>query len=60
MQKFTERADSAKDDQPDTIATPEGDNEGLPGQPLAPSDVDIKRPRGDEPHSSQPFRDALK
>ncbi len=59
MRNYTEPADSPEDDEPDTIATPEVDNEGLPGQPLAPSDVEIEGPRGDEPHSSQPFRDAL-
>jgi hypothetical protein len=41
------------------IATPEGDNEDLPGAPLAPADVDLERPRGDEPHFSQPIRKAL-
>src|SRR5665811_1519977 len=34
----------------DTIATPEGDGEFAPDQPLAPLDTDITRPRGDEPH----------
>ena len=48
-----------KDIRPDTIATPEGDNEFLPDQPLVPLNTDIERPRGDEPHSSLPFRNAL-
>jgi hypothetical protein len=48
-----------EDPRPDTIATPEGDNEFLPDEPLAPLDVDIERPCGGEPHSSLPFRDAL-
>ncbi len=51
--------DSPEDDEPDTIATPEGDNEGLPEEPLAPADVDMERPRGNEPHPSQPIRKAL-
>ena len=44
---------------PSTIATPEGDNEDLPDQPLVPLSVDVTRPRGDEPHTHQPLRDAL-
>jgi hypothetical protein len=56
----TQPPDSPEDNEPDTIATPEGDNETLPDEPLTPSDdVDIERPRGDEPHSSLPFRKAL-
>ncbi len=46
-------------EQPDTIATPEGDNEYAPDQPLAPDPPAITRPRGDEPHPSLPLRDAL-
>ena len=48
-----------EDPRPDTIATPEGDNEFAPDQPLVPLNTDIVRPRGDEPHSSLPFRNAL-
>jgi hypothetical protein len=48
-----------EDLRPNTIATPEGDNEYLPDEPLAPLEGDIVRPRGDEPHTSLPFRDAL-
>ena len=48
-----------EDTRPDTIATPEGDNEYLPDQPLTPLIAPVERPRGDEPHSSLPFRDAL-
>jgi hypothetical protein len=59
MNHPTQPPDSPEDDRPDTIATPEGDDEGLPDVPLAPSDADIERPRGDEPHSSLPLRDAL-
>jgi hypothetical protein len=59
MSQPTEPLDSPEDNEPDTIATPEGDDEDSFDQPLAPSDADVERPRGDEPHSSQPFRDAL-
>jgi len=48
--------------QPDGLATPEGDNEGSPNEPLSPvemEDGDLERPRGDEPHSSEPLRPAL-
>jgi hypothetical protein len=50
---------SRDNNKPETIATPEGDNEGLPSEPPAPADVDLQRPRGDEPHWSQPIRPAL-
>jgi hypothetical protein len=43
--------DSPMDEEPDTIATPEGD-----GEPV--SDAAIERPRGDEPHSEMPLRKA--
>jgi hypothetical protein len=59
MGRPTEPPDSPEDNEPGTIGTPEGDNEGLPDEPLAPSDVHIERPRGDEPHWSQPIRKAL-
>ncbi|HEY5329194.1 MAG TPA: hypothetical protein VIJ79_04860 [Acidobacteriaceae bacterium] len=59
MNRPTQPPDSPEDNEPDTIATPEGDNEAPPDQPLAPSDVDLERPRGDEPHFTQPLRDAL-
>ncbi len=39
-----------EDPLPDTIATPEGDNEFPPDQPLVQLDPDIERPRDDEPH----------
>ena len=55
----TEPLDSPEDNEPDTIATPEGDGEDSFDEPLVPSDVDVERPRGDEPHPSQPLRDAL-
>lgn len=45
--------------QPDTIATPEGDNEFTADQPLKGDDLTVTRPRGDEPHSEQPERPAL-
>lgn len=47
------------DDEPDTIATPEGDGEYAPTEPLTGDDLSITRPPGDEPHSRQPERPAL-
>ena len=45
---------------PDTLATPEGDAEDLPGQPLNPAAVTTpERPRGNEPHFTLPLRKAL-
>jgi segregation and condensation protein B len=41
------------------VSTPEGDNEDADGAPLAPIHGDLERPRGDEPHPSQPIRDAV-
>jgi hypothetical protein len=55
----TEPPDSPEDHQPDTIATPEGDNESAPGQPLSPTPPIPERPRGDDPHSSEPLYPAL-
>ena len=49
---------SPESNAPDTIATPEGDNEGLPDEPLSPFSPKPERPRGNEPHPSQPIRDA--
>lgn len=46
-----------KDD--DRLATPEGDNEDLPSEPLSGTEPVPLRPRGDEPHSSEPLRPAL-
>lgn len=54
----TEVYDSVPDPRPDTIATPEGDNEQLPGQPLNANEPAVTVPRGSEPHSDQPIRDA--
>ena len=54
-----EPADSVEDNKPDTLATPEGDNEGLPDEPLTADEPVVERPRGDEPHSVEPLRDAL-
>jgi hypothetical protein len=51
----TEPSDSPEDNQPDTIATPEGDNEYAPDQPLSPGEPVPERPRGDEPHSTEPL-----
>jgi hypothetical protein len=47
------------DEAPKNIATPEGDNEDLPNEPLTPLQSEVERPRGDEPHTSLPLRDAL-
>ena len=55
----TEPPDSPEDNEPDTIATPEGDNEFAPDQPLAPLGTGVERPRGNEPHPTQPERNAL-
>jgi hypothetical protein len=56
----TEQRDPLDDNELETIGTPEGDNEGLPGDaPLPADDLDIERPRGDEPHSTLPLRKAL-
>ncbi|MBW4038530.1 MAG: hypothetical protein HIU91_06565 [Acidobacteria bacterium] len=48
-----------QDDEETAIATPEGDNEGLPSQPLSPNEPTPLRPPGDEPHSTEPVRKAL-
>ena len=50
--------DAMDDDQPDTVATPEGDNEFPPDQPLPSSAPTPERPRGNEPHPQQPIRPA--
>lgn len=49
---------SVPDNAPDTIATPEGDNEYAPGQPLERNPPPVDRPRGDAPHSREPLRPA--
>ena len=45
--------------EPETIATPEGDNETLPDEPLMGDEPGIEngleRPRGDQPHSEEPL-----
>lgn len=55
----TEPPDSPDDNEPDTIATPEGDNEYLPGEPLPAVEPIPDRPRGDDPHSIEPLYPAL-
>jgi hypothetical protein len=47
--------DFVDDTAADTIATPEGDNEYAPDQPLTGDNLTITRPRGDEPHSEEPL-----
>lgn len=55
----TEVPDSVPSNIPDTVATPEGDNEYLPDQPLPPGTEPVpQRPRGNEPHPEQPIRPA--
>lgn len=51
----TEPPDSPEDNEPDTIATPEGDNEYAPDQPLPLNEPVPERPRGDQPHSTEPL-----
>lgn len=55
----TEPLDFVPDDVPSNIATPEGDNEYLPDQPLKRDAPVPERPRGNEPHPVQPIRKAL-
>ena len=54
-----QRLDLADENEPDTLATPEGDNEYTPDEPLTPDAAAPERPRGDEPHSSEPLYPAL-
>jgi len=37
-------ADTPEDNEPDTVATPEGDNEGAPDAPLQPVPEGMQRP----------------
>ena len=37
--------DLPEDQEPDTVATPEGDNEDLPDAPLKPAPAGMQRPR---------------
>jgi hypothetical protein len=47
------------DNEPDILATPEGDNEFPADEPLTPLAAPMERPPGNEPHFSLPFRKAL-
>ena len=59
-EKFpTQPPDFVPENAPETIATPEGDNEQQPDEPLSPNPPTPERPRGNEPHPKQPERDAL-
>lgn len=58
MKHPTEPTDLVPDRLPDGLATPEGDNETLPDQPLTAEDAPLERPRGNEPHPQQPIRPA--
>ena len=53
--------DTVPESGPDTVATPEGDNEYAPDQPLpgAAAMPTPERPRGNEPHPSAEIRPAL-
>jgi hypothetical protein len=51
--------DSVPENEPDALATPEGDNEDPLSAPLDPSAPTPERPRGNEPHFEQPLRKAL-
>lgn len=54
--------DTVADVRPDVEATPEGDNEFAPDQPLpGPSGLPVPpvRPRGNEPHPDPEIRPAL-
>jgi hypothetical protein len=55
----TEPPDSPDDQEPDTLSTPEGDDEYPPDEPLPPNEPIPERPRGDEPHTIEPLRPAL-
>lgn len=55
----TDPPDFVPDPEPDTLATPEGDNEHTFDRPLDPEEPTPERPRGNEPHFDQPLRKAL-
>lgn len=57
----TDPPDFVPDDEPDfPLATPEGDGDEPPDQPLDPSTIPpLERPRGNEPHYNLPLRKAL-
>jgi hypothetical protein len=56
----TDQPDFVPDEVSDVLATPEGDAELLPDQPLNPASVTTpERPRGNEPHYTLPLRKAL-
>lgn len=47
--------DSPEDEEPDTVATPEGDNEFAPKQPLKPeldAEGTLQTPRGGDPEEN--------
>lgn len=56
----TDPPDFVPEDEPDVLATPEGDGESPADEPLRSGDVpSLERPRGNEPHYTQPIRKAL-
>ena len=55
-----EVSDTVPENAPDITATPEGDNEFAPDQPLPGGNMPIPdRPRGNEPHPNAEIRPAL-
>jgi hypothetical protein len=55
----TQPTDLPEENEPDTVATPEGDNEYAPEQPLSPAAPTPERLRGDDPHTNEPLYPAL-
>ncbi|HEX5284997.1 MAG TPA: hypothetical protein VFW30_12825 [Bryocella sp.] len=56
----TDPPDFVPDHEPDVLATPEGDAEYPADEPLQTGGVPaVERPRGNEPHYTQPIRKAL-
>ena len=56
----TDPPDFVPEQTSDVLATPEGDAEHLPDEPLNPAFVTTpERPRGNEPHYTLPLRKAL-
>lgn len=53
------RQDFAAEETGSNLATPEGDNEYLPDEPLTGGGPKAERPRGNEPHPGLPIRKAL-
>jgi hypothetical protein len=56
---MAEERDFDADEGFSNLATPEGDNEYLPDEPLTRGGPKAERPRGNEPHPGLPIRKAL-